>query len=137
MYIDKFLQISKDQAVTASAPSSDSIDYGQANPNSGNNFPTYLVVTVGEAVAAAGAATLAIAIQDSADGVTFADVVVTPPIPKANLVQGQQVVIPMPVKHRRYLRANYAVATGPLTAGKLSAQVVAGYQLNTAYPDAL
>lgn len=137
MYIDKFLQISKDQAVTASAASSDSIDYGQDNPNSGNNFPTYMVVTVGETVTAAGAATLAIAVQDSADGVTFADVVSTPAIPKANLAQGQQVVIPMPVKHRRYVRANYVVATGPLTTGKLSAQVVAGYQFNTAYPDAL
>jgi hypothetical protein len=62
-------------------------------------------------------------------------VAATAAIGKAALVAGAQFVIPMPTRHRRYVRVNYTVGTGPLTAGKFSAQVVAGIQQNTAYPD--
>lgn len=134
MYIDKLLQVSNEQAVTASAASTDVIDFGQANPTPGL-ADTYMVVTVDEAAAAAGAATVTIAVQDSADNSAFADVAVTAAIPKATLVAGYQLVIPMPTKLRRYCRVNYTVATGPLTAGKFSAQVVKGFQQNTHYPD--
>lgn len=136
MIIDRFLQVSDDQAVTATAVSTDVIDFGQANPNSGNNYPTYLVVTVGEAATAAGDATVTVQLQDSADNSTFAVVAATAAIGKASLGAGAQFVVPMPVQHRRYVRVNYVVATGPLTAGKFSAQIVAGYQFNPAYPAA-
>lgn len=137
MYIDKALQVSDGQAVTATAPSTDVIDFGQATPNSGMSSMLSMVVTVGEAATAAGAATVTISVQDSADNTNFADVASTAAIGKAALPLGGQVVIPMPVIHRRYVRLNYAVATGPLTAGKFSAQVVAGIQQNTPMPDAL
>lgn len=137
MIIDKNLQVSNEQAVTASAASTDVIDFGQANPNVGANDRANMVVTVDEAAAAAGAATVTISVQDSADNSTFADVAVTAAIPKATLVAGYQHVIPMPTKLRRYCRVYYTVYTGPLTAGKFSAQVVAGFQQNQAYPDAL
>lgn len=136
MIIDKFLQVSDDQAVTATAVSTDVIDFGQANPNTGNNFPTYLVVTVGETVTAAGDATVTVQLQDSADNSSYATIAATSAIGKADLGAGKQIVIPMPVEHRRYVRVNYVVGTGPLTAGKFSAQIVAGYQLNPAYPAA-
>ncbi len=135
MIIDKALQVSNEQAVTASAASTDVIDFGQVNPNSGLNRNTTLAITVDEAATASGAATVTFSLQDSADNSSFADVATTAAIGKANLTAGAQILIPMPAKHRRYVRAYYTVATGPLTAGKFSAQIVTGVQQNTAYPD--
>lgn len=135
MIIDKALQVSSAQAVTSSAASTDVIDFGQANPNTGMDDRSSMVITVSESAAASGAATVTFSIQDSADNSTFADVAVTAAIGKASLTAGQQIVIPMPVKLRRYCRAYYTVGTGPLTAGKFSAQVVAGFQQNTPMPD--
>ncbi|HEX7386247.1 MAG TPA: hypothetical protein VF285_03090 [Castellaniella sp.] len=136
MIIDKLLQVSDDQAVTATAASTDVIDFGQKTPNTGLTDRLSMVITVGAAATAAGAATVTFAVQDSADNSTFADVVASAAVGVASLAAGAQVVIPMPVLHRRYVRLNYTVATGPLTAGKFSAQVVAGLQLNTPLPGA-
>ncbi|MDD5176264.1 MAG: hypothetical protein PHQ05_07585 [Sterolibacterium sp.] len=135
MFIDKNLQVSNEQAVTASAASTDVIDFGQANPDVGLDDRSNMVITVDEAATAAGAATVTFSVQDSADNSTFADVAVTAAIGKATLVAGYQHVIPMPTKLRRYCRVYYTVGTGPLTAGKFSAQVVTGIQQNVAKPD--
>jgi hypothetical protein len=135
MIIDRQLQVSNEQAVTVTAASTDVIDYGQANPNSGMADNLSMAITVDEAAAAAGAATVTFSIQDSADNATFADVAVTAAVGKAALTAGKQVLIPMPPVHRRYVRVYYTIGTGPLTAGKFSAQVVTGVQLNIAYPD--
>lgn len=137
MIIDKLLKVSANQVVTATAASTDTIDFGQVSPNTGLDDRTAMVFTVSEAVAAAGAATVTFVIQDSADNSAFADVVATGAISKDQLKAGQQVVLPMPTKLRRYVRANYVVASGPLTAGKISAQVVTGIQQNAAHPDAI
>ena len=135
MFIDKTLQVSNEQAVTATAASTDVIDFGQANPDLGMTDLCSMVITVDESAAAAGAATVTFSVQDSADNATFADVAVTAAIGKASLAAGQQVVIPMPTKLRRYCRVYYTIGTGPLTAGKFSAQVVTGIQQNVAKPD--
>lgn len=137
MIIDKLLQVSDAQAVTVTAASTDVIDFGQANPNTGLTDHLSMAITVDEAATAVGAATVTFAVQDSADNSSFADVAVTAAVAKTDLTAGAQFVIQMPVKHRRYVRVNYTVATGPLTAGKFSAQAVAGIQQNRAYPDAL
>lgn len=135
MIIDRNQQFSNEQAVTATAASTDVYDSRQANPNTGMDGRSALVITVDESATAAGAATVTFALQDSADNSNFADVTSTAAIGKATLVAGYQIVIPMPTKMRRYQRVNYTVATGPLTAGKFSAQIVAGIQQNVAYPD--
>lgn len=135
MFIDKALQVSNEQAVTVSAASTDSIDFGQANPNVGLDDRSKMVITVDESAAASGAATVTFSVQDSADNSSFADVAVTAAIGKASLAAGQQVVIPMPTKLRRYCRVYYTIGTGPLTAGKFSAQIVTGIQQNIAQPD--
>jgi hypothetical protein len=137
MFIDKLLQVSNAQAVTATAASTDVIDFGQANPNVGLDDRSSMAITVDASATAAGAATVSFAVQDSADNVTFADVAVSANIAIATLVAGFQHIIPMPTKLRRYCRVNYTVTTGPLTAGAFSAQVVTGVQQNVAYPDAL
>lgn len=137
MIIDRQLQVSSEQAVTASAASTDVIDFGQTNPNVGLNDHMDLSITVDETVTAAGAATVTFTIEDSADNSSWATVASTTAIGKASLPIGTQVVIPMPKVHRRYLRVYYTVGTGPLTAGKFSAQFVAGLQLNTPQPGQL
>jgi hypothetical protein len=137
MIIDRQLQVSNEQAVTASAASTDVIDFGQTSPNTGTPDLLDLSITVDETVAAAGAATVTFSIQDSADNSSWADVALTAPIGKAALPIGTQITIPMPNVHRRYLRVFYTVGTGPLTAGKFSAQVVAGVQQNVPMPGQL
>lgn len=137
MIIDKFLQVSDDQAVTASAASTDVIDFGQTNPNSGMSDRLHVVINVGETATAAGAATVTFSVEESTNNSDWTTAVSTAAIGKAALVAGAQIVLPMPVQHGRYVRVYYTVATGPLTAGKFSAQVVAGIQANRAYPDAL
>ena len=94
MIIDKFLQVSSAQAVTASAASTDVIDFVQASPDIGMDCLSMMVITTRSAVTAAGAATVTFSVQDSADNSTFTDVAVTAAIGKATLVAGYQIVIP-------------------------------------------
>jgi len=135
MIIDKLLQVSDDQTVTASTASTDVIDFSQEKPNTGMDGRTKMVITVGEPVTAGGAATVTFAIQDSANNTAFTTVASSGAIGKADLGVGAQVVIPMPTRLRRYCRVFYTVANGPLTAGKFSAQIVTGIQQNDPYPD--
>lgn len=135
MIIDKLLQVSDGQAVTASAASANVIDFGQANPNTGMDDRSKMVITVDESATADGAATVTFSVQDSADNNTFTDVTASGAIGKANLAAGKQVVIAMPTKLRRYCRVYYTIGSGPLTAGKFSAQIVTGIQQNIAQPD--
>lgn len=140
--IDKFLQVSTAQAVTATGPSTDVIDAGATKSASigrdlGGGTQLFMEFTVGATFTAAGAATLNLALQDSADNSSFADVLVTPPLALAALTVGQRFYIPLPAKMRRYIRANYTVGTGPMTAGNISAQIVDGMTVERSYPDSL
>lgn len=137
MIIDKLLQVSDAQAVTATAASTDVIDAGHAGRDIGAGEQLFAVFTVSEAAAAAGAATVVFAVQDSANNSDFVSVVATAPIGKADLVVGKHIVLPLPPGMRRYVRAHFTVATGPLTAGKFSAQIVRDYQHAEIYPSAL
>jgi hypothetical protein len=138
MIIDKSLQVSDAQAVTASAASTDVIDTGVANRSIGTDTSLALSITVDESATASGAATVTFSLQDSADNSTFADVQASAAIGKADLTAGKQpVLFKLPHGLRRYVRVYYTVATGPLTAGKFSAQIVMNGQRNVAYPDSL
>lgn len=138
MIIDKFLQVSDAQAVTSSAASTDVIDTGVANRAIGDVTSLAAVITVDESATASGAATVTFSLQDSADNSTFTDVVASAAIGKAALTAGvQAAVFKLPPNLRRYVRVYYTVATGPLTAGKFSAQVVMDYNRQRAYPNAV
>jgi hypothetical protein len=120
--IDSKLVMSDKQAVTASAASTNVIDFGVANPGVADGKPVYVECTVDEAVTADGAGTVTFAVQDSADDSSFANIYTTAAIGKATLVKGYKVFrIALPAGTRRYVRCNYTVATGPLTAGKFTA----------------
>ena len=138
MIIDALTRVSNAQAVTASAASTDYIDLGASR-----TLPeTTLAITVDEAAAAAGAATVAFEIQSSDDSAfaTFTTVAKTGDIGKAALTAGRSPIYlkaPEGQTPGRYVRVYYTVGTGPLTAGKFTAAFVAGAQDNRHYPDAI
>ena len=139
MFIDKQNTLGTAQAVTASAASTDYIDLGAAR-DIGMGDPLHMVITVGDAVTATGAATVTIGLQcdDNTSFSTPKTVIQTDAIPKATLVAGHQIFLPIPVGlDERYVRVYYTVATGPLTAGTFSAAITNGIQKSKSYPDAI
>ena len=134
MIIDKQLELSSEQAVTASAGSENVIYKGAGDM--GMEESLHVVVTVKEAAAAAGAATVQFGIQhddDEAFG-SAEDVYTSEAIGKADLIVGKQIIFPLPLGlSKDYVRAYFTVATGPLTAGKFDVQIVSGIQKNVAY----
>jgi len=135
MYIDRQNLFGRDQAVTASAPSTDHIDCGAAR-DIGSGTPLEILVLCTEAVTAAGAATVQVALQ-SDDNPSFsapANLVLSDAVPKASLVAGAEVLrVAVPYGCERYLRLYFTVGTGPLTAGKFTSGLVPMRQANTAY----
>lgn len=138
MIIDKQLTVSSAQAVTAAAASTDYIDLGVARDIGMGKM--HMVITVDEAATSGGAATVQFQLQCD-DNTSFSSpktVVQTAAIPKASLVAGYQLFMPIPVGlDERYVRLYYNVATADLTAGKFTASVVEGIQKSKAYPDAI
>ncbi|MDO9344837.1 MAG: hypothetical protein Q7T99_15265 [Pseudomonas sp.] len=139
MITDKLNIFSDGQDVTATAASTDVIDLG---PLTGGNTrrdigagePIYLVVTMLIAAAAAGAATTTIQFQTSDDNSTWVTLYELTSLPLSTLTAGArpvQVAVPRGV--RRYLRVNYVIGTGPLTAGRFWAGLVKDVQDNTKF----
>ncbi len=138
MYLDNDLVFSDAQAVTASAASA-SLDMRTATRNAGAGEPVHLVCVVSATAASAGATTLDVALQDSADNSSFADTAVKQSaIPKASLVAGFEILrVSLPRGLRRYLRVNYTVNTANFTAGTFSAYLTVGArQDNVSQPSA-
>ena len=123
MIIDLLTKVSDEQAVTVTAPSTDYIDTIAA----GDSYEGFwLLFNVNVLATAGGAATLTVELEtDDNTGFASATVLVSSgAIPVASLVAGYQYAIRVPAGAERYLRVNYTVATGPLTAGNFSAAVV-------------
>ena len=135
MYIDRQNLFGQDQAVTASAASTDHIDLGAVR-DIGNGGALEILVLCTEDVTAAGAATVTVALQsdDNASFSSPANLVLSDAIPKASLVAGAQVLrVAVPYGTERYLRLFYTVNTGPLTAGKFTSGLIPQRQANVAY----
>lgn len=144
MIFDHTNLLSDKQAITVTAASTNVIDLGATGTamfaasaivrDIGKGKPIPLLIQVTEAFAAAGAATLTVALQvDSVD--TFASpktVWTSPALALADLTAGK-VIVPEFIPRgtdERYLRLNYTVGTGPMTAGKVVAGVTMGNQSN-------
>lgn len=137
MILDKQNLLSYKQAITVSAASTNVIDLGPNmwNKASGDDRGMALGLFIDEVFLAAGAATLTIDIQSSNDS-AFGSGVVTHQsitIPKANLATAKKMTqsLAIPPDAKRYVRANYTVATGPFTAGKLTLGNIASRQTNS------
>ena len=135
MMYDKLNTFGTDQAVTSTAASSDIVDLGAAR-DMGNGEPLELVILVTQTVTAAGAATVTFTLETD-DNAGFSSPVVlasSGAIGKAALTAGTEVLrIKVPLDAERYLRTNYTVATGPLTAGTFTAFLAHDRQASRAY----
>lgn len=139
MIFDKLLMMSNAQAITASAASTDVIDLGVAADPAVALEGLKLVMQVGTAFTAAGAGTLTVSIESSVDNSAWTTLGSSRVIGKADLTAGA-ILFPIGlfgigagVSMPRYLRAYYTVATGPMTAGTITAGFVLDRQNNRAY----
>lgn len=131
MILDKQNTLSEEQAITATADSTNVIDTGAAGMNNGQAVE--LLAQVEEAFTAAGAATLTVSLVTATDAAFTSPVTLltTPAIPKATLVRGYQLPLSyLPANLLRYFKLVYTVATGPMTAGKINAGIVLARQTN-------
>lgn len=142
MILDKFLQYSDKQAITATAVSTNVVDAGATkNPSIGRDLgagtPLFLMLTISQSFTAAGAATLVATLQDSADNSSWQDVASLGTLSIAQLTAGKIYQVGFPVPTRRYTRVNYTVGNGPFTGGIASAHLVDGINFPFSYPDYL
>ena len=133
---------SDDQAITASADSTNVIDLGVAgtpygaaaalNQDIGKGNPISFLAQVTTAMTAAGSATLVINISTGATTALGTTIASVGPIAVADLVAGYQAAIQvLPNKiTERFLGVEYVVATGPMTAGNITAGITMGNQTN-------
>ncbi len=136
MILDKSLQFDSGAAVTVTAPSANTIDLSQNRDIGIGGDPALAVVcTVVTAFAAAGAATLQVQFQTSADNATWTNLMMSDAIPVAGLAAGTELLrSDVPLGCQRYLRLNYVVATGPMTAGAITSEIVLDREANPTYP---
>lgn len=149
MYLDKLLQLNASGSlastiVAAGVASTDVLDLGVARDLGGDaGDEIALVFTVETAMTSAGASTLVLSIQGSADNVTYKDLVRTGAIPKANLTAGKQIQLPLAsylanpeAAIPRYLRGFYSALVADFTGGTFQAALVINPQKNNppSYP---
>lgn len=109
----------------------------------GNGKQLYLVISVDTAVTSAGAATVSFELSSDAQAAIAVDAsetihFATVAIPKATLVAGYQLVIPIPWEsplYERYLGIVQNVGVAALTAGKINAFITANPASWKAYTD--
>ena len=140
MFIDKQLEFSSAQAVTASALSTNVLDLGPITKASKRNIgagrPLFVVIRVDTTATAAGAGTVNFQlVTDTAVGGSYSTVIAdSGSYGKAVLTAGRElIIIPIPDGALKYLALNYLVGTGPLTAGAFSAAVTLDAQRWTSY----
>ena len=141
MITDNFLRLSGSltagsatgQAVTATANSTNVVDLSLAR-DVGEGEDLYVQFTVGTAFTAAGSATLTpTVVVSAADSLTTPTTIATAgTIAVATLVAGYSFAVRLnPLIASlglRYLGAIYTVATGPMTAGTITADIVTEIQ---------
>ena len=149
MITDQLLRLSEDQAVTASAYSTNTIDLGQedvVNPlaspptkvtrtrDIGEGRELYMVFTVTETFATLTSLAFEIVQSANANLSSHTTLASTGAIatPATNLAAGKQFVLKIPPQIAsqgvRYLGARYTVAGSNATAGKVTADIVLDIQ---------
>jgi hypothetical protein len=148
MIFDNTTLLSDRQAITVTAPSTNVIDLGPLGTvkfasgplrrDIGMGTPIPIVVQVVQQFTAAGAATMQVALQvDDNAAFTTPKTVATygSNLALADLKPGARFSLNYIPKgtDERYLRVNYTVGTGPMTAGQVFAGIVMGDQ-DAPYP---
>lgn len=136
--IDNNTKLSVAQAVTSTGDTASANTYDSGSVHSadmGLVGQLWLTVLVSLTATSAGAATVAAVLQDSADGSTWADVLVGQALPVASLTAGTVMMqVQPPVGTRRHIRVVYRVGTAALTAGRFEAFIALDVQRNIARP---
>jgi hypothetical protein len=128
MILDAQAVLSDAQAITATANSTNVYDLGVAR-DTAPGFELDLTVLVNQAFTASGAGTLTVALvaaDDTGLSTNATTLWTTAAIGKATLTAGYRLAVAVPrnpafAKGQRYLGLIYTVATGPMTAGKVTA----------------
>lgn len=129
MLIDKLLVLSLDQAITATAASTDTLDLQRAS-TSVNRLP----VLVRCKNLTPTTATITVQLQQSSDNSTWETVDTSRAFTGAELNAGTVAEVILPVKPKRYVRLNYVVASGPFTAGTVFSHVSDHRDVNATFP---
>lgn len=127
MILDKKQEFSDAQAITVTAASTNVIDAGEADDDREAGDEQYLHVRVNTTFATL--TSLVVALEESADNETYNEVIKTPAILAATLVQGYWILkikIAKPLK--RYRRLYYTVDGSDATAGKIDGWIGPGTQ---------
>jgi hypothetical protein len=130
-YMDAALSLSNAQAVTSTAFSTNAVDLrGAVRAGGSADDAVQVFVHVAQSATASGAATVNFQIVTSAAADLSSPTIIgqTDAIPKASLVAGSIITIPIPrsfinAPGQRYIGLRYVVTTGPLTAGAFSAYI--------------
>ncbi|HFV5776403.1 TPA: Bbp16 family capsid cement protein [Escherichia coli] len=137
MILDKLLMFSEAQAVTASAASTDVIYLAPIDGTRrdiGVGYPLEFWANVNTTATAAGAATLNVQLQTSPDNSTWTTLYDSGTLALAALTAGKRLFsAKVPAGVQRYLRVNYVVGTGPLTAGAFTSGINLDVDNNTPY----
>lgn len=141
MILDKLLMFSESQAVTATAVSTDTIDLGPlkgSRRDIGVGYPSEFWVLVNTTATAGGEATLNVLLQTSTDNASWKTLCDSGAVSLADLTAGKRIVsAKVPSGVQRYLRVNYSVGSGPLTAGAFTAGINLDVDASIAYTDGL
>jgi hypothetical protein len=128
-YVDKQLTFSDQQAVTATAVSSNALDVTSTAPlrDIGVGEPMFIDFSCQVSAAAAGAATVTFEVIQADDAALTSNVTSlasSGAIGKAALTAGSRIwSVALPRTSQRYIGVRYTVATGPLTAGTFTADL--------------
>ncbi|TCD18167.1 hypothetical protein E0D81_12660 [Lelliottia amnigena] len=137
MILDKLLMFSEKQAVTTTAASTDVIELGPIDGTRrdiGVGEPLEFWATVDTTATASGAATLNVQLQTSPDNSTWTTIYDSGALALAALTAGKRLFsAKVPAGVQKYLRVNYTVGTGPLTAGAFTSGINLDVDNNTPY----
>lgn len=130
MILDKNMEFSDAQAVTASAASTNVVDTGIANANLGDGRPKRVEAVVNTDFATCDSIKFTLQECDTVGGsyTTLLDgvaVLVAAAVSGKKLFSGA-----LPTQHKRFLRGYYTIAGSNATAGKVDAFIAADIQNN-------
>lgn len=128
MILDETVLLSDDQAITATANSTNTIDLG-ADRDIGKGVPVPLLVQVTEDFDNLTSLTIAVQTDDNDSFSSATTLATTGAIPLASLVAGYQAPLDfVPRGTERYVRLAYTVTGVAPTAGKVTAGIVLDHQ---------